>query len=78
MSRTKHIVVTGGGQGIGFATAEALTKEGHDVSILDSNADALSKVREKLDCTTVHIDISNEDEVSPAAPISCTPTIQSH
>ncbi len=63
MSRTKHIVVTGGGQGIGFATAEALTKEGHDVSILDSNADALSKVREKLDCTTVHIDISNEDEV---------------
>ena len=59
-----RIVVTGGAQGIGFALVETLTHENHDVVVVDKNSEKLKKVKEKLGCETVNIDITNEKDVS--------------
>ena len=59
-----RIVVTGGAQGIGFASVETLTHENHDVVVVDKNSEKLKKVKEKLGCETVNIDITNEKDVS--------------
>ena len=59
-----RIVVTGGAQGIGFASVETLTNENHDVVVIDKNSEKLKEVKEKLGCETVNIDITNEKDVS--------------
>ena len=59
-----RIVVTGGAQGIGFASVETLTHENHEVVVVDKNSEKLKKVKEKLGCETVNIDITNEKDVS--------------
>ena len=59
-----RIVVTGGAQGIGFASVETLTHENHDVVVVDKNNEKLKEVKEKLGCETVNIDITNEKDVS--------------
>ncbi len=59
-----RIVVTGGAQGIGFASVETLTHENHDVVVVDKNSEKLKEVKEKLGCETVNIDITNEKDVS--------------
>ena len=59
-----RIVVTGGAQGIGFASVETLTHENHDVVVVDKNSEKLKEVKEKLGCETVNIDIANEKDVS--------------
>ena len=59
-----RIIVTGGAQGIGFASVETLTHENHDVVVVDKNSEKLKEVKEKLGCETVNIDITNEKDVS--------------
>ena len=59
-----RIVITGGAQGIGFATAEILSQENHDIVVVDKNSETLKKAKEKLGCETVNIDITNEHDVS--------------
>ena len=59
-----RIIVTGGAQGIGFASVETLTHENHDVVVVDKNSEKLKEVKEKLGCETVNIDIANEKDVS--------------
>ncbi len=59
-----RIIVTGGAQGIGFASVETLTHENHDVVAVDKNSEKLKEVKEKLGCETVNIDIANEKDVS--------------
>lgn len=52
---TRSIIVTGAARGIGRAIAEALLEDGHRVTILDTNTDALSQCRGDLgDNESVH------------------------
>ncbi len=68
----KVVVITGGGGGIGLATAEAFVREGCRVAICDRREDLLEEAREQLEsCAEVHvgevlatvIDVSDEGQV---------------
>lgn len=61
------VLVTGGAQGIGRATALRLTADGWRVAIADDDAEALAEARAALE--SVHVlacDVSDEGEVSRA------------
>jgi 3-oxoacyl-[acyl-carrier protein] reductase len=46
--KNKHILVTGGARGLGFAIAESLLKKGANVSIVDIDEDAVNMSKVKL------------------------------
>ncbi len=54
------IVIAGDGK-VGYALAEQLSAEGHDITIVDSNAKALRRAVEKLDVLCVQGNGANED-----------------
>jgi 3-oxoacyl-[acyl-carrier protein] reductase len=62
-------IVTGGGQGIGFAIATRLVASGARVSLWDVNADVLASAREKLGdaASTLQVDIADCDAAGAAA-----------
>jgi NAD(P)-dependent dehydrogenase (short-subunit alcohol dehydrogenase family) len=62
-------VVTGGGAGIGWATAKAAVDEGAAVGVLDVQSDSLDQARKSLPadkCLAVKCDVSNGREVAAA------------
>ncbi|MGE0737207.1 MAG: bifunctional aldolase/short-chain dehydrogenase [Alphaproteobacteria bacterium] len=68
----RHVaVVTGGGSGIGAATAAALAKEGADVAVLDRDPAAAEAVANKLGGFAVACDVTKPDEVRAAFDAVC-------
>jgi NAD(P)-dependent dehydrogenase (short-subunit alcohol dehydrogenase family) len=68
----KNAVVTGGGSGIGLATADALARRGVNLGLIDIDADALERARAQLaeSGVAVHIralDVGSRPEVYAAA-----------
>lgn len=59
-------LVTGGGSGMGRATARRLTDEGMQVCVVDINGDAARAVAEPLDALAVTADVSDPDQVDAA------------
>jgi NAD(P)-dependent dehydrogenase (short-subunit alcohol dehydrogenase family) len=62
-------IVTGGGQGIGRATAERLLHDGYRVAIFERDATARAVVAEALPTErtlVLDVDVSNEDQVQQA------------
>lgn len=59
----KSAIVTGGGTGIGFATAKALSQQGFAVTLAGRRADVLSEAANTLTATdpNVDVDISSVD-----------------
>jgi len=69
--RHRHAVVTGGGQGIGFAIASRLLASGATVSLWDRDADVLKTAVVKLEgagaVTVQALDVTDADAVARAA-----------
>ena len=59
-------IVTGGGSGLGQATAEKLAAEGAKVAVLDINLEAAQSVAEKIGGVAIHCDISDEQSAIEA------------
>ncbi|WP_270935749.1 SDR family NAD(P)-dependent oxidoreductase, partial [Falsiroseomonas oryzae] len=59
-------VVTGGGSGLGAATAEALAKAGAKVVVLDINAANAQAVAQRIGGTAVAGDVAEEAPVARA------------
>lgn len=53
-------LVTGGGSGLGAATAQALSDAGAKVAAIDLNAAALAEVARATGCITIEGDVANE------------------
>ena len=62
----RHVVVTGGGVGIGRAIAERLASEGAVLSLLAPNLDELEEVAERLGGGAHHCDIRDKASVDAA------------
>lgn len=65
----KHVMITGGARGIGYAIAEHFVKEGAMVSLLDTSLENLNIAKAKLSSlgTAIHVfqtDISNRNNVN--------------
>jgi NAD(P)-dependent dehydrogenase (short-subunit alcohol dehydrogenase family) len=65
--RGKVVAVTGGGSGIGRATAQALVEEGARVTVLDRDPEALTRLAQELDgIETRQLDVTVASEVDAA------------
>ncbi len=64
----KRVLVTGGAQGIGAATAARFIDEGARVGVLDRNPEALAAIAEKLPslAAVLRADVSEPDDVAAA------------
>jgi ketoreductase len=62
----RHVVVTGGGVGIGRAVAERLGAEGAELSLLAPNLDELEDVARRLGGGAHHCDIRDKTSVDAA------------
>jgi len=60
------VLVTGGGSGLGEATASLLSKKGAAVAILDQNSKQAESVAESIGGVSVKVDVSNESDVKNA------------
>src|SRR5260221_13377832 len=52
-------IVTGGGSGLGAATARALPREGAKVAVLDVNEDGARKIAAEIGGTAIRCDVSH-------------------
>jgi NAD(P)-dependent dehydrogenase (short-subunit alcohol dehydrogenase family) len=59
-------IVTGGGSGLGAATARELRRRGARVAVLDINAEAAAAVAQEIDGLAVTCDITRADSVEAA------------
>lgn len=65
----KHVVITGGSSGIGFACAERIVKSGGTVTLVARRADVLDEAQKKLGANahTLQLDVSKEADVMDKA-----------
>lgn len=62
----RKILITGGGSGIGAATARRFVTEGARVAILDRDVGALGEVSEELGCEAVCVDLMDAEAATAA------------
>jgi len=67
MTKNSIALVTGGAQGIGYASAQALKEDGHSVILVDINSEGVKAAAEKLGDGTVAITTDMGDMAQVAA-----------
>ena len=55
----KHIIVTGGGRGLGYVMAKKFKNEGADVLIVGRNVGVLRESAERIGCKYLQLDVQN-------------------
>ena len=64
--RPRHALVTGGGSGIGAATARALANEGHRVSLVGRRPDPITNLAREIDGFACSADVTERASVEAA------------
>jgi 3-oxoacyl-[acyl-carrier protein] reductase len=59
----RHVVISGGGTGIGRATARAFAREGARITLLGRRADVLAEAAEELGARTHPVDLTDPEAV---------------
>ena len=59
-------LVTGGGSGLGAATARALAARGAKVAVLDVNTEGAEAIAHEIGCLAKHCDVSSEESATQA------------
>jgi len=65
-------IVTGGGSGMGAATAQRMAEEGATVAVFDQNADAAHAVAEKVGGSAYQVDVADWEQVQQAVEAAAT------
>ncbi|WP_180900713.1 SDR family NAD(P)-dependent oxidoreductase [Martelella soudanensis] len=61
-----HAIITGGGSGLGAATARALAARGANVTLVDFNIEAARAVAEEIGGLALRCDVASSDEAEAA------------
>ena len=59
-------IVTGGGSGLGEATARELARLGAQVAVLDVNMDNAQRVAKDIQGVAIHCDVTNTESMQAA------------
>jgi NAD(P)-dependent dehydrogenase (short-subunit alcohol dehydrogenase family) len=57
------VLITGGGSGLGAATARAMAAKGAKIAVLDQSKENAEKVAAEVKGVAVHADVTNEEQV---------------
>src|SRR5215467_12584649 len=57
------VLITGGGSGLGAATARAMAEKGAKIGVLDQNKENAEKVAAEVKGVALHGDVTDEEQV---------------
>ena len=60
------VLITGGGSGLGEATARAMAAEGARIGVIDQNKDNAEKVAAEVKGVALHADVTGEEPIKAA------------
>src|ERR1700755_1354477 len=60
------VLITGGGSGLGAATARAMAAKGAKIGVLDQNKDNAEKVAAEVRGVPLHADVTSEEQIKAA------------
>ena len=60
------VVITGGGSGLGAATARAMAAKGAKIAVLDQSKENAEKVAAEVKGVALHADVTDEEQVKAA------------
>src|ERR1700741_3604268 len=65
------VLITGGGSGLGAATARAMAEKGAKIAVLDQNKQNAEKIAAEVKGVALHADVTDEEQVK-----ACTATAE--
>ena len=60
------VLITGGGSGLGAATARAMAAKGAKIGVIDQNKDNAEKVAAEVKGVALHADVTSEEQIKAA------------
>jgi NAD(P)-dependent dehydrogenase (short-subunit alcohol dehydrogenase family) len=62
------VLITGGGSGLGAATARAMAAKGAKIGVIDQNKENAGKVAAEVRGVALHADVTSEEQIRPRLP----------